>query len=209
MKQDRESDVAGELSDRNLLEAIRRHLDLRALREEFPQLNDAQVERFFGRMKDALPDGRTRNSMASGDHRSMGGKSEVAILYSDGGSRGNPGPAGCGAVLTDPTGRTLAEISEPIGRATNNVAEYQALILGLEAAAERGVQELTVRCDSELIVHQLNGIYKVRNAGLKPLHERARKLLAGFRSVRIEHVRREMNRKADALANAAMDRARG
>ncbi len=200
--------MAAEIPDRALLDAIRRHLDLRALRKELPSLSDARLERLFDRMKDALPDEREADSIKAPGRKPSEAGPATAILYTDGGSRGNPGPAGCGAVLTDPRGKTLAEISEPIGRATNNVAEYQALLFGLEAAAARSVQELTVRCDSELMVHQLNGIYKVRNAGLKPLYERAKELLAGFRNVRIEHVRREMNRRADALANAAMDRAR-
>jgi ribonuclease HI/quercetin dioxygenase-like cupin family protein len=127
------------------------------------------------------------------------------IAHADGGSRGNPGPAAIGAVLLAPDGRVLEEVSERIGRATNNVAEYRAVIAALEAAARHRVPALLLRLDSELIVRQLSGRYRVRNADLLPLHERARSLIAALPRVRVEHVPREQNRHADRLVNRALD----
>jgi len=129
------------------------------------------------------------------------------VLYADGASRGNPGPAAIGAVLYPPHGGDpVAEVSEAIGEATNNQAEYRAVVAGLEAALRLGVTDLLVRLDSQLLVRQVLGDYRVRNPGLKPLHRRVVSLLARFRSAAIEHVPRERNTAADALANAALDR---
>jgi len=135
-------------------------------------------------------------------------EARLLILNADGGARGNPGPAGCGAVLRLPDGQVVAELKEYLGETTNNVAEYRGLLLGLRAAQERGASELEVRLDSELIVRQLNGQYKVKSPHLQPLYQEARKLLAGFRAARVKHVRREQNREADLLANQAMDQGR-
>lgn len=129
------------------------------------------------------------------------------IAYTDGASRGNPGPAGAGALLTDADGAPLAELREHVGRATNNVAEYRALLLALREAAALGVRRLLVRADSELLVRQMTGVYKVRDAGLKALADEARRLSAAFERVDYEHVRRERNQEADRLANEAIDRA--
>lgn len=131
-------------------------------------------------------------------------------LWCDGGARGNPGPAGIGAVIADPSTdppTVLAEVSEVIGVATNNVAEYRALLAALDAAAPFGDDELVVRADSLLLIEQLRGHYKVRNAGLAPLHAAAREKLAHWRRVDLQHVRREFNREADALVNQALDAA--
>ena len=128
------------------------------------------------------------------------------ILYCDGASRGNPGPASVGAVLhVRGQAEPLAEISKAIGRATNNIAEYTALIEGLRRAAEFGQERIEVRMDSELAVKQLHGIYKVKNEGLRPLYQEARKLLAGFNKWSVYHVPREQNKHADRLANLALD----
>src|SRR5262245_12964956 len=127
------------------------------------------------------------------------------IAYADGGSRGNPGPAGIGALLKDDGGTTVHTISEGIGVATNNVAEYTALIGILEKALELGYDEIEVRMDSELVVKQMMGAYKVKNEGLLPLFDQAKRLSLKFRTFRINHVRREFNKEADKLANAAMD----
>lgn len=135
----------------------------------------------------------------------MSSDPEKLILNADGGARGNPGPAGCGAVLSLPGGEVVASLHKYLGHATNNVAEYQGLLLGLEAAQEQGASSLEVRLDSELIVRQLNGQYKVKSPHLKPLYEQAKGLLHAFDSVTIVHVRRENNREADKLANQAMD----
>jgi ribonuclease HI len=130
-----------------------------------------------------------------------------AVLFADGGARGNPGPAALGAVLLDDSGSVLHEIGEFIGHATNNVAEWKALVAGMAAAVELGVEDLAVRMDSELVVRQLTGVYRVKHPDLIPLHERARGLLRRFKSVDIRHIPRAQNKAADALVNAALDAA--
>lgn len=127
-------------------------------------------------------------------------------LHADGGSRGNPGPAGIGVVITDERGQVLKRLSTFIGRATNNVAEYAALIEGLEAALEYEPAAVTVFMDSELVVRQINGQYRVRKPDLQPLYGRAKRLLARIPETRVQHVPRERNQGADRLANEAMDR---
>ena len=127
------------------------------------------------------------------------------IVYADGAARGNPGPAGIGVVVTDGRGRTVAEIAEGIGPATNNVAEYRAVLAGLTAAAEHGARTVLVRSDSRLLVEQLSGRFRVKHPRLIRLHEEARRLVKGFREVRFEHVPREENKDADRLANQGVD----
>lgn len=126
-------------------------------------------------------------------------------LYSDGAARGNPGPAGAGAVLVKGDGAVVARLGKFLGEQTNNVAEYQGLILGLEAALKLGADEIEIRADSELMVRQLLGTYRVKNPGLKPLYGRARELLRHFAKVDIAHVPREENREADEMSNRAID----
>lgn len=129
------------------------------------------------------------------------------VVHVDGGARGNPGPAAVGAVVAAPDGTTVAEVGEAIGTATNNVAEYRALLRGIELAREHGATELELYGDSELVVKQVRGEYRVKDAGLKPLHAEVRAALAGFRSWSINHVRRDHNAGADALVNQALDAA--
>jgi ribonuclease HI len=123
----------------------------------------------------------------------------------DGGARGNPGPAAIGVVIRDPDGLILDEHGERIGEATNNVAEYKALIRGIERAAELGATELDLVGDSELVVRQVEGKYKVKNAGIKPLHAEVKQALTAFDTWSIRHVRREMNAEADRLVNEVLD----
>jgi ribonuclease H / adenosylcobalamin/alpha-ribazole phosphatase len=127
------------------------------------------------------------------------------VVWTDGGARGNPGPAGYGVVVTTPAGEVLAELAEGIGWATNNVAEYRGVIAGLRRAKELGARRARVRADSLLVVNQQKGLWKVKNADLRPLAEEAALLVRGFERVIWEHVPRERNRRADALANRAMD----
>ena len=134
-----------------------------------------------------------------------GRESRELVLYTDGASRGNPGPAGAGALITDLEGATVAEKAVYLGEATNNQAEYQALLVGLKAAVKLAPSRLTVRMDSELIVKQLNGEYRVRNRDLLPLYSRARELIQRLADVRVVHVPREENAHADRLANQAID----
>ncbi len=123
----------------------------------------------------------------------------------DGGARGNPGPAAIGVVVRGPGDELLEELGEAIGRATNNVAEYRALLRGIELAAAHGADELELVGDSELVVRQVEGRYKVKDATLRELHAEAKRELAGFESWTIRHVRRESNADADRLVNEALD----
>jgi len=127
------------------------------------------------------------------------------IVACDGASRGNPGPAGAGAQITDADGVVLAEVAEGLGTATNNVAEYTAVIRGLERALELGAASVLLRSDSQLLINQLTGRYRVKSPHLQPLHRRVRQLAAGFDSIEFEHVRRERNTEADRLANQGVD----
>jgi len=130
---------------------------------------------------------------------------DVHIAYIDGAARGNPGPASYGVIIRRPDGQPLASLGKYLGRATNNVAEYYALIAALDYASAHGIRKLRVRSDSELLVRQMQGVYKVKSADLRPLHERARRLAAGLAYFQIESIPREANHEADALANAALD----
>lgn len=127
------------------------------------------------------------------------------VVNVDGGARGNPGPAAVAAVATAEDGEPLAERSQTIGEATNNVAEYRALLLGLELARELGATEVEVVNDSELVARQVGGEYRVKHAGLKPLYLDAMRALRGFDSWSVRSVRREHNDRADALVNEALD----
>jgi len=131
------------------------------------------------------------------------------IAHSDGGARGNPGPAGYGVVIQDQAGRKVAALSEYLGHQTNNFAEYQGLIAALEYAVEHGPKALKLVSDSELLVRQIKGIYKVKNSTLQELHGRAKELIAQLEWFSIDHALREHNREADELANAAMDKGTG
>src|SRR6202030_2147976 len=131
------------------------------------------------------------------------------IAHSDGGARGNPGPAGYGVVIQDESGRQVAALSEYLGHQTNNFAEYQGLIAALEYAVEHGPKALKVISDSELLVRQIKGIYKVKNATLQELHGRAKQLIAQLDWFSIDHALREHNQEADDLANQAMDKGTG
>lgn len=126
-------------------------------------------------------------------------------IYCDGASRGNPGPAGAGAIVVDPSGNLRIEDYKFLGTATNNVAEYQALLLGLEAARRYGAKKVRVLSDSELMVLQLTGRYRVRNPGLLPLWQEAISALKKFESCAISHIDRSLNHEADRLANQAID----
>jgi ribonuclease HI len=130
------------------------------------------------------------------------------VVHVDGGARGNPGPAAAAAVLSTPDGQVLDEAEELLGVATNNVAEYRGLLLGLDRAATLGATEVEVINDSELIAKQVNGTYKVRHADMKPLHAQALRSLARFERWSVRSVPRAQNAAADALVNRALDAAR-
>jgi ribonuclease HI len=135
----------------------------------------------------------------TGSHRKL-------VLHVDGGARGNPGPAAIGVVVSDDAGEVLRTFGDTIGETTNNVAEYRALLRGLELAGELGAAEVHVINDSELIARQVSGVYKVKHTAMQELHRQAMALLQGFDGWSIESVPRAQNAEADALVNAALDR---
>jgi len=131
----------------------------------------------------------------------------MIVAYIDGGARGNPGPAGYGVRVQSADGTLLDELHGPLGVATNNVAEYNGLLAALQWAIDHDARRVHIRADSELLVKQMRGEYRVKNAGLQPLYVRARLLVAQLDDVRFEHVRRELNTEADRLSNLGMDEA--
>ena len=138
-----------------------------------------------------------------------GSHSEWITAFCDGGSRGNPGPAGFGVYIEGPDGETVAELSEYLGKTTNNVAEYSGLLAAVDYAVRNGHRRLRVVSDSELMVKQIKGQYKVNSADLRPLYDEAKRRIARLEQFRIEHVLRGKNQRADRLANLAMDKGTG
>ena len=149
----------------------------------------------------------TPSLFASQPEKALRGErpAEYLVAHVDGGARGNPGPAGYGVVITDQAGRRVAALSKYLGHQTNNYAEYNGLLAALDYALQHGTRALEVVSDSELMVRQMNGVYKVRNPTLLDLHKRARDLIARLDYFKIGHVLRSKNAEADALANQAMD----
>src|SRR5262249_55769324 len=152
-----------------------------------------------------MPHAATRHLFESRDNP----PERYLVAHSDGGARGNPGPAGYGVVVKDESGRKVAALSEYLGHQTNNFAEYQGLIAALEYALRHGPKALKLISDSELLVRQIKGIYKVKNATLQDLHARAKELIAQLDWFSIGHALREHNQEADRLANDAMDKGMG
>ena len=132
-------------------------------------------------------------------------KNKKLFLYTDGGSRGNPGPSGIGVIVLDAKRKKIKEASKYIGETTNNVAEYSALVCGLEEARALGADEIVVYMDSELLAKQLNGEYRVKDENIKVLFEKALGILKNFESFEIKHIAREKNKEADKLANKAIN----
>jgi len=181
-----------------MLERLAARLDL--TEPERAALHEAAAY-FRATQGDGLGERAAQSRPSSAD----GTSAPEAILWSDGAARGNPGPAGAGAVLKKPTGEVLAEVSGFLGHTTNNVAEYKALLMGLQRALELGIRRIEVRADSELLIKQLRGEYRVKDEKLKLLFAEAKALLARFASTKLLHVRREQNADADRLANAGID----
>ena len=132
-------------------------------------------------------------------------KIQKLLIKTDGRSQGNPGPAAIGAIIKDEQGKLIASISQAIGRATNNQAEYRAIIAALKEAIELGAEQVDIRSDSELIVEQINRRYRVKNAALKPLYQQVKQLQGQLKSFTITHIPRQQNREADSLAGKALD----
>lgn len=191
-----------DISDQELLEIIRKSIDLDSIAAKDPRATRKRLEELFGRLKTAV-EGRPPGVQAI--HRATKGQVRHILVYTDGASRGNPGKAGVGVVICDKERHVLEEVSEYIGETTNNVAEYKALIRALEKALEYCPKELEIFSDSELLVRQVNGQYKVRAPSILPLYNKAKKLMEMFPRWTIEYIPRGKNALADTLANTAID----
>lgn len=185
-----------------LLQAVYKVLPWDLLYEELPELDRGEVDDLFREMSDLLARRKDRAAPpAPADVDVSGGE---IVLHTDGASRGNPGPAGIGVVLSLPDGTELLAWGQAIGTTTNNVAEYQAMIAGLRKALELGATAVHLRADSELVIRQVNGRYKVKNARMKPLHAQVMELLGKLREWDAVHIPREQNARADELAGGAV-----
>ena len=178
-------------TDYELLRLIYKHLNLPRLLAENPSLSKADVDGLFQRLSSHL-----RSQTAPGE--------QFTILV-DGGARGNPGPGGIGVVVLDSGGQTVDEIAESIAPCTNNEAEYQAVLRGIRRAQQLGARALTIKSDSELLVNQLTGVYRVKSPNLLPLCRQVMSLLRQFARWRAVRIPREENTRADTLANLGMD----
>jgi len=189
------------MDKQNLLKAVYEAVDWPSLYRAHPDLTRREADEFFRELRLML--GGAPEVATEFTDQLIG---QEACLYTDGASRGNPGPSGIGIVLKTPAGQTALAWGAPIGRATNNVAEYRAVIEGLKRALELEVARIRLFSDSELLVRQLQGTYKVKNAGLRPLHAQVVALLDGFQTWAVRHIPREQNAEADALAAQAARR---
>jgi ribonuclease HI len=186
---------------------VRRQSDVekaaqRAADEIDEQMELSKAERERRKRERAQAEERERQAAAAAEEAE---RAKRTRLYTDGAARGNPGPAGAGAVILNPDGHIVAKIGKFLGDSTNNVAEYMGLILGLKRAKAMGIKELEVYSDSELLVKQLAGDYAVKADHLRPLHDEAKALLQGFSFIQVRHIPREENAQADAMSNRAID----
>ncbi|MHC4197055.1 MAG: ribonuclease HI family protein [Planctomycetota bacterium] len=192
------------ISDREILELIHKGIDHDGIAAKDPRATRKRLKEFFGKLGGLI-------GVESGMDTKKSAKPALRVsghiqIYTDGASRGNPGKSGIGVVVLDGDKNVLAEVSEYIGdAATNNVAEYKALIRGVEKALEFSPSRVDVFADSELMVRQLNGRYKVRAPSILPLYNEARKLLGMLSESKVQYIPREQNSLADALANRAID----
>ena len=184
------------LNELEILRALYRAIDWETLFRIQPTLSREQVDELFRRLSESLKQSLPGGAGQHPESREL----QQARLYCDGASSGNPGPAAIGMVLCTPDDKEVEAWGASIGRATNNVAEYRALLDGLARALELGVKEIEILSDSELLINQVNGRYKVRNLALIGLCERARELLGSFQKWQARHIPREQNLKANALA---------
>jgi ribonuclease HI len=204
-----------------LLRFIAEHESLSITIDEFPELGEERIRAALSSLADAPPSrpgsssrpALTRPTPAAAPapaaalERTAKAAQPRVVLNTDGASRGNPGLAGAGWVITSPEGDVLTQGGAFLGRRTNNEAEYEAVIRGLERALELGAEEVALRSDSELLIKQINGEYQVRNDRIATLHGRVREIMRRLKRVDARHVRREQNSGADAMANAAIDKA--
>lgn len=192
-----------------ILEGLSSHLDIGRLLKDYPRIGKDGLAKLLSEAASALgpveiiPDCPAPAHLPAKKKKSAG---KTLILHTDGASRGNPGEAGIGALIEDGDGQVVCKVARYMGTATNNQAEYMALIEGLKAAMELGADRVEVYADSELIVKQVNGQYKVKNPDLQGRHAEARSLLSKFGGYLIKYIPREKNKEADALANEAIDK---
>jgi len=190
-----------------ILELLGERLPTELLRAEFPDLTRNDVRSLFQAVAEHLSCCEEWTDPAADSQDGGPGTRMMSVsLYCDGASRGNPGPSGAGVVLLDEKGEQIFELSRYLDNGTNNEAEYRALVRGLEAAADLGVKQIEIFSDSELVVRQISGKYKVRNPRLRSLFDQAVSRLQQFDEYAIFHVGRELNQRADQLANEAIDR---
>ena len=194
------------LPDRQLLRFVLDHVDIEAICRKRPDLTPEQIRATVAELRRAiLPDSpqEAEGPPPTTAVETMAGR---AIINTDGASKGNPGPAGIGYVIRDADGKTLAERGRPIGRKTNNQAEYEAVIAALKHARKLGIRRILLRSDSELIVRQVRGEYRVKNPRMAPLHKMVMDLVSGFEEFHCETIPRERNTEADVLASEAAGR---
>jgi len=189
--------LTGKALQAAVLRFIAREEPLGATLSAFPQLDRVKLQRALDRAAGLL-EGNVEETPAPPAYLRL-------RLYSDGAARGNPGPAGAGAVLVEPSGQVVDKLGKFLGRQTNNYAEYQGMLLGLKRARELGVREVEVFADSELMIRQLGGRYQVKSPTLRPLYLETLQVLNDFERVKLMHVPREMNRAADEMSNRAID----
>lgn len=190
--------LTGRAMQAAVLRFIAREEPLVATLGAFPQLDRAKLQRALEKAAGLLE--------GNGADEAEAAPAYIRLrLYSDGAARGNPGPAGAGAVLVEPSGQVVDRLGKFLGHQTNNYAEYMGLLLGLRRALELGVREVEVFADSELMIRQLGGRYQVKSPSLRPLYEEALKALNAFERVKLVHVPREMNRAADEMSNKAIE----
>ena len=175
-------------------------LDLAKTMKDFPEVNSQDIRLFLLKLADNF---KTTRHIPTSAH--LMSESSTVNIYVDGASRGNPGEAGVGFIIVTTDGKVLKEAGRYLGRTTNNVAEYQALIIALKEAKSLGAEAIKIFADSELMVKQIKGEYKVKSAGLLPLYQEAKALLMEFSRYDIIHINREKNTEADRLANQAID----
>ena len=205
---ERKSPLDGQRLSR-VLELLGERVDVELLRPEFPELTGEDVRDLFHALSEHLRYCQEWLDSRRSNRERLESRENSASLYCDGASRGNPGPSGAGVVLLDQNDDQILQLSCFLDSATNNEAEYQALIRGLEAAGELGLISLRIFSDSELVVKQLKGEYKVKNPRLQNLYDQAMSSLKQFDDYAIFHVSRELNQQADRLANDAIDRGLG
>lgn len=189
--------LTGKALQGSVLRFIAREEPLLSTLGAFPQLTRVQLQRAMEKAATLLEGGTVEEDQSPQWQRLR--------LYSDGAARGNPGPAGAGAVLVEPSGQVVDRLGKFLGHQTNNYAEYMGMLIGLKRARELGVREVEVFADSELMIRQLGGRYQVKSPTLRPLYEQVLKLLNEFERVKLVHVPREMNRAADEMSNRAIE----